>query len=95
MSDEIVKEDEENMTKEERSKFQSRKFLVWIVWLLITIIVVAGCCTVMIIVKQVLPPMTSIISEILGDFFIISMMYLGVNACQKVGLSYFESKGKK
>ena len=41
------------MEEKETKKTDSRKFVVWLVWLIITIFVIAWCALVMIITKQV------------------------------------------
>lgn len=83
------------MTTEERSKFQSRKFLVWIVWLVISILIIGFCAVVMVVTKQILESMTGLIENTLGYFFAISMMYLGMNAGQKIGTALADSLSNK
>ena len=41
------------MEEKEAKKTDSRKFVVWLVWLIITILVIAWCGLVMIITKQI------------------------------------------
>lgn len=72
-------------------KFQSRKFLVWFMWLIITVLVIAFCVVTMFCTKTILESMTSLIEKTLGWFFAISMMYLGMNAGQKVGVALADS----
>lgn len=72
------------MTEE---KLNSRKFVVWITWLIIAIAVIVFCTVVMIVTKNITESLTSLIEKTLGWFFAVSMMYLGVNAGQKVGLA--------
>jgi uncharacterized protein YacL len=76
------------MDQEKTKKTDSRKFVVWIVWLIITILVIAFCAAVMIITKQFADNMVGLIEKSLSWFFAISMMYLGVNVGQKVGLAF-------
>lgn len=55
-------------------KTDSRKFLVWLVWLILCLAI--GVYTF--IVKD-----ESLLSKVLEYFFALSMMYLGVNVGQK------------
>lgn len=58
------------------SKIQSRKFIVWLTWLIITLGV---------IVLSFIRANSSddLILEVLKYFFGVSMLYLGVNVAQK------------
>lgn len=93
----------ENTEEKENTKFQSRKFVVWVVWLVLCLLVLAGCVVTMIITKTILDSMTGLIEKVITSFFAISMMYLGVNAGQKVGFAFAdylkdkdgEEKGKQ
>lgn len=76
------------MSEEKGKKTDSRKFIVWIVWLIITILVIAWCALVMIITKQIQEQLVGLVEKALSYFFAISMMYLGVNVGQKVGLAF-------
>lgn len=60
------------------SKLSSRKFVVWLVWLVIT----AGTVVYMFIAKD-----SALVEKTLDSFFYISMMYLGMNVGQKVGFA--------
>lgn len=77
-------EKEEEKTK----KTDSRKFVVWLVWLIITVLVIAWCALVMIITKKIQEQLIGLVEKALSYFFAISMMYLGVNVGQKVGLAF-------
>ncbi len=68
-------------------KLKSRKFVVWVVWLIITILVILFCTAVMIVTHNITQELTSLIEKVLGWFFAISMMYLGVNAGQKAAFA--------
>lgn len=57
-----------------QKKTDSRKFIVWVVWLLIAIAI--GVYTF--ITKE-----TKLLENTLDHLFVISMMYLGVNVGQK------------
>ena len=76
------------MEEEKTKKTDSRKFVVWITWLIISILVIAWCAIVMIVTKQIVEGLVSLIEKTLAWFFAISMMYLGVNVGQKVGLAF-------
>ena len=78
------------MEEKETKKTDSRKFVVWLVWLIITILVIAWCALVMIITKQIQDLLINLVEKALSYFFAVSMMYLGVNVGQKVGLAFAE-----
>ena len=84
----IMNKENKTMEQEKGKKTDSRKFVVWVVWLIITLLVIAFCAAVMIITKQFADNMVSLIEKALSWFFAISMMYLGVNVGQKVGLAF-------
>lgn len=74
---------------------KSRKFAVWLVWLILTVLIVLFCALVMIITHEITESMTGLIEKTLSWFFAISMMYLGVNAGQKVGYAIGDALGAK
>lgn len=76
-------------------KLKSRKFAVWLVWLVLTVIILLFCALVMIITKEITESMTSLIEKTLSWFFAISMMYLGVNAGQKAAFAIGDALGTK
>jgi hypothetical protein len=78
------------MEEKETKKTDSRKFVVWLTWLVITVLVIAWCAVVMIATKQIVDKLVSLAEKTLAWFFAISMMYLGVNVGQKVGLAFAE-----
>jgi len=78
------------MEEKETKKTDSRKFVVWLTWLIITLLVIAWCAVVMIATKQIVDSLVSLAEKALSWFFAISMMYLGVNVGQKVGLAFAE-----
>lgn len=80
---------------ENTSKLQSRKFIVWLVWLVITVLVIAFCTATMIVTRQIVESLTLLIEKTLAWFFAISMMYLGVNVGQKVGVALADSINTK
>ena len=70
------------MTEEktiEEKKMTSRKFLVWIVWVIITI----GIIVLSFFKKD----SDDLVKTGLQDLFFISLTYLGVNGIQKVGFA--------
>lgn len=75
----------------ENKKIQSRKFSVWLVWLILCIILLGVCSVILIINKGENEPVINLVKQILGYFFSISMMYLGVNVGQKIGLSFADA----
>ena len=74
--------------EEKSKKTDSRKFVVWLVWLIITVLVIIFCVVAMAVTKQVTDNLVGLVEKVLSWFFAISMMYLGVNAGQKVGLAF-------
>lgn len=70
--------EEKKSTTTTDSKLSSRKFIVWLIWLILTIGV--GAYT---FVAQ----STALLEKTLDSFFAISMMYLGMNAGQKIGFA--------
>lgn len=69
-------------------KKNSRKFLVWVVWGFVTLVVIAYAVAIAIITKQIADSAVNLVEKSLGYFFGVSMLYLGVNAGQKVGLAF-------
>lgn len=60
---------------QQTNKLSSRKFIVWLVWLLITLGIV--------IVSLIRNTGDNLLSDVIQDFFYISMLYLGMNVTQK------------
>lgn len=71
---------------ETSKKTDSRKFVVWLVWLLIALAI--GVYTF--IAKD-----TTLLEKVLGWFFTLSMMYLGVNVGQKGALAFADALKNK
>jgi len=69
-----------NEENEKELKPTSRKFIVWIVWGIVTLGIIAIA-----LIKQTVSD--SLIEKVLGYYFGISMMYLGVNVGQKAAIS--------
>lgn len=72
----------ETKETEPTKKTDSRKFIVWLVWLLICIAI--GVYTF--IVKN-----ESLLTKTLEYFFALSMMYLGVNVGQKGMIAFADA----
>lgn len=81
--------------EEKAKKTDSRKFVVWIVWLVIAVLVIVFCAVAMIVTKQFADNLVGLIEKSLSWFFAISMMYLGVNVGQKVGLAFADKLTKQ
>lgn len=76
------------MTEEEtQTKLKSRKFIVWMVWLVLTVLILSFSIGVMIVTKTMPETLTELIEKELGRFFDVSMMYLGMNAGQKAAFA--------
>lgn len=71
--------------KDEESKLSSRKFVVWLIWLILTIAVV---------VYTFITQETDLLHKALESFFAISMMYLGMNVGQKIGFAFADALAK-
>lgn len=90
-----MSEEKKSESEEKSSKFQSRKFLVWIIWgaiALITAVIVVICC-----VKKLIEAQTAIelLQAVIQDFFYISLLYLGVNVGQKIGFAVSDAIASK
>lgn len=90
-----MSEEKKSESEEKSSKFQSRKFLVWIIWgaiTLITAVIVVICC-----VKKLIEAQTAIelLQAVIQDFFYISLLYLGVNVGQKIGFAVSDAIASK
>lgn len=72
------------MAEEKKEKLKSRKFFVFIVWIVITI----GILTFCIITKG----NSQIMEKVLEYLFWVSIAYIGGNVGQKVGLAALEKK---
>lgn len=71
----------------EEKKMTSRKFLVWIVWVIITI----GIIVLSFFKKD----SDDLVKTGLQDLFFISLTYLGVNGIQKVGFAVSDAISSK
>ena len=71
---------------ETSKKTDSRKFIVWIVWLIIAFVIS---------VYTFIAKDTALLEKVLGWFFTLSMMYLGVNVGQKGALAFADALKNK
>ena len=71
---------------ETSKKTDSRKFVVWLVWLLIALAIS---------VYAFIAKDTTLLEKVLGWFFTLSMMYLGVNVGQKGALAFADALKNK
>lgn len=85
----------EEKTEEKPSKLQSRKFVVWLVWCIIAIVNLVIDAIIIIYTRNVTEEMMSLTEKVLGWFFAVSMMYLGMNAGQKVGFAISDALTSK
>lgn len=78
------------MEEKEKKKTDSRKFVVWVTWLIISIFILAWCAIVMFVTKEMADGLVNLIEKVLSWFFAVSMMYLGMNVSQKLGFAFAE-----
>jgi hypothetical protein len=84
------------MKEEEKSnKMQSRKFVVWIVWLVLAVAIIVSSTVIMVILHEVNDILVTTTGKVLSWFFYISMMYLGVNVGQKAAFALSDALKKK
>ena len=76
-------------------KLQSRKFVVWVTWLIVAVVSIVLVVTTVILTKQFTEYLASLTEKVLGWFFAISMMYLGVNVVQKGAFAIADVFAKK
>lgn len=79
----------------EQNKLKSRKFAVWLVWLTLSVLILAFSGIVIFLTKAGAETLVPLIEKVLGWFFAISMMYLGVNVGQKIGFAISEALSDK
>lgn len=82
-------------TEKKENKLQSRKFLVWIVWLLLSAVTLAISIIVMIVTKNFPETIIDLLKLVLENFFYISALYLGANCFQKVGFAISDALSNK
>lgn len=71
---------------ETAKKTDSRKFIVWLVWLLIALAIS---------IYTFIAKDSVLLEKVLGWFFTLSMMYLGVNVGQKGALAFADALKNK
>ncbi len=71
---------------ETSKKMDSRKFIVWLVWLIIALAIS---------IYTFIAKDSALLEKVLGWFFTLSMMYLGVNVGQKGALAFAEALKNK
>ena len=89
---------EEKKTEQETNKLKSRKFVVWLVWLTMSVLILAFCAIVIFKTEpgeDALVPFFGLIEKVLRWFFALSMMYLGVNVGQKIGFALTDVLAEK
>ena len=64
-------------------KVQSRKFMVWLVWLIIAVLLLISIGVAIVVTKQTPDKLVDLFGTTLQNFFYISAIYLGVNVLQK------------
>jgi len=87
--------DEVEKAEEKPAKLQSRKFLVWVVWLVLTLIV--GVVVLISCIKNVVAveKTVELFEAVLKDFFYISAFYLGANFGQKAAFAISDALASK
>jgi hypothetical protein len=83
------------MAEEEKSKMQSRKFVVWVAWLVLAVAIIVSSTVIMVILHEVNDILVTTTEKVLSWFFYISMMYLGVNVGQKAVFALSDALKKK
>ena len=78
-----------------KKKLSSRKFLIWVVWLVIVVLVIGALITIAVITKNVSNDLVILVKDILGWFFAISIMYMGMNVGQKGVFAFKDFLEKK
>ena len=64
-------------------KVQSRKFVVWLVWVIITVLLVIAIGIAFVVTKDKPDSLIELFGKTLDHLFTISAIYLGVNVIQK------------
>lgn len=77
-------------------KVQSRKFMVWLVWLIIAVLMLIAIGIAIVITKKTPDNLVGLFGTTLQNFFYISAIYLGVNVLQKGAFAISDAiAGKK
>ena len=80
---------------EDKNKLQSRKFVVWVAWLVLAVAIIVSSTVIMVILHEVNDILVTTTEKVLSWFFYISMMYLGVNVGQKAVFALSDALKKK
>lgn len=83
--------DTEEKTKK---KTDSRKFIVWLCFTILTFLVVVTCSVVAIFKKELTDVMVDLIKSTIGSYTVVSSIYLGANAGQKIGFAIADAKSE-
>ena len=78
---------ETNTETKENTKLTSRKFIVWLTWIIISFVTLIVCVVMMIVNHSLPDSLIELVKDVLKYLFSISMMYLGVNVGQKIGFA--------
>lgn len=79
------------MAEEKTNKLQSRKFVVWLVWTILSCLILVICGAVVLITKSAPDSIMTLIEKVITSYLAVSLIYLGVNAGQKVGFAVSEA----
>ena len=79
------------METEKKNKTDSRKFIVWLSWLIISVTVLVLGIIAVVITSTRGEGVVELIEKVLEWFFAVSMMYLGMNVGQKLGYAFADS----
>ena len=86
----------EEIQIEDKSKLQSRKFLVWTTWTVIAALTMIMCVIVLVVTKSFPQTMADLVTLVLNYFFYISIAYISVNGLQKLGFAFSDAiRGSK
>ena len=80
---------------EDKNKLQSRKFVVWVAWLVLAVAIIVSSTVIMVILHEVNDILVTTTEKVLSWFFYISMMYLGVNIGKKAVFALSDALMKK
>ena len=78
-------EENEDVKSEDKEtkKTNSRKFVVWLVWIFMALVTLAAFIISMAITKQIPDSLVNLVENMLKYAFVISCEYIGVNVLQK------------
>ena len=79
----------------QKKKTNSRKFIVWISFTLLTFFIVIGSGITAAIVKGISDKVVELIEKTLSSYCVVSSLYLGCNVGQKVGIAFADNLATK